>query len=125
MKSVALLILACSSVLIMSSCQRYDIGQADVGDVSVEITSPNPTYGVMVHIKGYLGDGCTDINDFVITRVGDNFDVSVTTRRPHEAICTQILVSFEETVALGQKFIPGVNYTVNVNGIGRSFTIPG
>jgi inhibitor of cysteine peptidase len=47
----------------------------------------------------------------------------ISTTRPADAICTQVLGSFEETIALEVEGLPAGTYTVDVNGVIGSFTL--
>jgi inhibitor of cysteine peptidase len=78
---------------------------------------------IHAHVTGWLGDGCTTLDQITQTREGDTFKVSITTTRPADAICTMQLVGFEETIPLDVHGLPKGTYTVDVNGTTETFTL--
>jgi hypothetical protein len=101
---------------------EYIFGEFQVESVDVSIAESFPVQ-VFVAANGYLGDGCTEIHEVDVQQNGNEFEVTITTRRPAEAICTQQLVGHTENVGLGSP--PPGDYTVTVNGVSQSFTVPG
>ena len=100
-----------------------EIKNAPIHEVRINIAESYPQQ-VFVYIKGGLVDGCTTLHDIITERSGNIINITVTTQRPREAICTQVYGFFEENVALGSDFTPGETYTVNVNRETASFEIP-
>jgi hypothetical protein len=98
------------------------LGDALVESVDLLILESFP---VQVHavVRGALGDGCTSIDQITQSRQGSTFEVSLTTRRPADAVCTLQLVSFEEVVPLDVANLPAGVYLVNVNGITNTFEL--
>lgn len=78
---------------------------------------------INVLARGELPDGCTVIDDIQTARTGNNFEVTVQTRRPADAVCTQGIVAFAETIPLDVVDLAAGTYTVTVNGISGSFTL--
>ncbi len=74
-------------------------------------------------ISGELGDGCTEMGEIRSGREGDTFTITIETVRPAEAICTQQLKMFEETVPLEIEGLAAGTYTVDVNGVTETFTL--
>jgi inhibitor of cysteine peptidase len=74
---------------------------------------------------GYLPDGCTEIDGIDVDREVDaqTFEVTIGTVRPRDAMCTQALVPFEETIELDVLGLPAGTYSVDVNGIVETFTL--
>jgi len=70
---------------------------------------------VMVYIQGGLSDGCTEFHELKTSRGGNTVNITVTTQRPRDAICTQVYGYFEQNVNLGSDFVSGETYTVKVN----------
>ncbi len=103
---------------------QYISGTAVVEDVEILILESFP---VQIHAiaKGYLPDGCTEIDEesIEIEKNGNTFDVSIKTTRPADMICTQAIVPFEQVIALDVYGLKKGNYIVNVNGIGASFEL--
>lgn len=97
--------------------------EAMVEEIGVALLESFPVQ-VTVTVRGYLPDGCTTIGrseQFV-----DGYTISVTlyTVRPAEAMCTQALVPYEETIALNVLGLPAGDYTVDVNGVQDGFSLP-
>jgi hypothetical protein len=101
---------------------EYVLGEFQVESVDVLLAESFPVQ-VFVAANGYLGDGCTEIHEVDVQQNGNEFVVTITTRRPAGAICTQQLVGHTENVGLGSP--PPGDYTVTVNGVSESFTVPG
>lgn len=97
-------------------------GEAIVETISIAIMESFPVQ-VSVNVAGYLGDGCTELGEITSTREDDNFIVTILTKRPADALCTQLLVGFEENIALDVLGLPAGTYTVDVNGVTDTFTL--
>jgi len=70
---------------------------------------------VLVYIKGGLADSCTTFHKLTTEREGKNVTITVTTKRPKDAICAEVYGFFEKTVNLGSDFTSGETYTLRVN----------
>ena len=97
-------------------------GTAQVETLDLLILESFPVQ-VQAQVAGYVGDGCTTLDDITQVREDDTFKVTITTTRPAEAMCTQQLVGFEETIALDVAGLPAGTYTVDVNGVTDTFTL--
>lgn len=98
-------------------------GEAMVESIQINIMESFPLQA-SVDITGFLGDGCTELDEISVTRNEETFMVLVTTKRPSLAVCTQQLVGFQETVTLDILGLPAGDYTVNVNGVTDTFNLP-
>ncbi|MEN8614447.1 hypothetical protein ABFB09_04065 [Dehalogenimonas sp. THU2] len=78
---------------------------------------------VFIDIRGLLTDGCTVLNDVDIQRQGTTIDITVTTQRPKDAVCIQVVSFFTHAVPLGSDFVAGQTYTLRVNGQASQFTV--
>ena len=96
--------------------------EANVQRVEILILESFPVQ-VNVRAMGYLPDSCTTIGDISQSRDGDTFMVMITTSRPADAVCAQVLVSFEEVIPLDVAGLPAGTYTVDVNGVTDTFTL--
>jgi hypothetical protein len=76
-----------------------------------------------VHVKGVVGDGCTEISGTQVDRGEATVTITIYSQRPTEAICTQIARLYDEVLALPGAYPPGA-YVVRVNGVEATFTIP-
>jgi hypothetical protein len=102
---------------------EIEIKTAPIHEVEVMIAESYPEQ-IIVHIKGGLPDGCTEFNDLVTEINGSTISITVTVKRPKDAVCPAIYGYFEKTVNLGSNFIRGQNYTVDVNGVTAEFVYP-
>lgn len=96
--------------------------EATVDSVEVQILESFPVQ-VHVVVSGYLPDGCTRLDEVTTEQNGNEFVVTITTKRPADAICTQALVPYEEVVPLDVAGLPAGEYTVTVNGVMTSFEL--
>ena len=105
-----------------SSGSQTIIGLALIENIEILILESFP---VQVHIRvnGILGDSCTTLHQITQTRVEDTFTITITTARPAEAICADIITRFEESIALDVYGLPAGTYIVDVNGVRDTFTL--
>ena len=143
-RTLGLLALALPVLLISSSCGQEQAANTPVPDTPTPTeapTSSGPVEGVAdvesieililesfpvqvnVRARGQLPDGCTTIDEITTERTGTTFNVTITTFRPADAVCTEALVPFEEVIALDVLGLEAGTYTVNVNGIRGTFTL--
>jgi inhibitor of cysteine peptidase len=78
---------------------------------------------VTVHVKGNLADACTTVDEVTTTRDGNTFNIEISTKRPAEQMCAQVLTPFEENIPLDVKGLKKGTYTVNVNGVTETFEL--
>lgn len=98
-------------------------GQAIVESVQIELLESFPVR-VNVTVRGVLPDSCTRIDQTVVQRVDNTYQVIVTTlREPEAAACTMAVEPFETAVELDVEGLPAGTYTVDVNGIQGTFTL--
>ena len=97
-------------------------GEAVVETIDVLILESFPVQ-INVVARGYLPDGCTEIDEILRERADQGFQVTITTARPADAMCTEALVPFEETFSLWVLGLPAGTYTVDVNGVTGSFEL--
>lgn len=103
---------------------EYAYDDAIVEDVEIMILESFPVQARAV-ASGYLPDGCTHIDEAntTVERNGNVFNVSLRTIRPMDAICTEAIVPFEQTINLDVYGLDKGTYTVNVNGIEKTFEL--
>jgi putative hemolysin len=97
-------------------------GEAVVETIDILILESFPVQ-VNVVARGYLPDGCTEIDEIHQERTDQTFQVNITTIRPADAVCTQAVEPFEETISLDVQNLPAGSYTVDVNGITDTFEL--
>jgi hypothetical protein len=97
-------------------------GLANVESIDILLLESFPVQ-VRVVARGNHPDGCTSIESVDQTRDERAFLVTIATFRPPDAICTQEIVPFEETIALDVLGLPAGAYSVDVNGISGTFEL--
>jgi inhibitor of cysteine peptidase len=97
-------------------------GEATVGSVDILILESFPVQ-IRVLAKGTLSDACTTIHEITQEREGDTFTVTITTIRPADMMCAQVLTPFEESIPLDVQGLKAGTYTVDVNGETATFTL--
>lgn len=97
--------------------------EALIKDVDTLVPDTDTT-DVIVLVEGNYRDSCSAIDEAVIERKHDLFEVTLTTRRDEEAMCAQIMVPFEDELTLDTSGLPSGQYVVAVNGVKDTFTLP-
>ncbi len=101
---------------------RADEG-ATVESIDILIAESFPVQ-VFALLRGYLGDGCTKITGITSRGpVGRTFHIDITTHRPPEAMCTQVLMAFERNVPLDAYGLAAGTYEVIAGDARASFTL--
>lgn len=100
----------------------YTFGSFNVESVDV-LTAESFPVQIFVAATGYFPDGCTEVHEVTVEQSGNDYTITITTRRPTDAICTQALVEHTESVGLGSP--PPGDYTATVNGVSSEFTVAG
>lgn len=91
---------------------------------SVEVQTRALTDSVpILEINGELFDGCTELGEISQEVDGDRIVINVLTERPAAAFCAQVVMPFEETIALDIAGLDAGDYQVEVNGIGADITV--
>lgn len=111
-----ILILALSGVAFSAAAQARE---ARVNEIEVITDAP----GVAVIVRGALPDGCTELGEPQQTVERNRILITLPTRRPFGALCTQALVFYEETIPLDVTGLAPGEYEVDVNGITDTFTL--
>jgi hypothetical protein len=117
----ALVTLAAITALACSNPTELDviIGQVQIERVDVRVLDSSPPQAV-AHVKGVLGDGCTELHSLDQERSGNVVVVTIRNQRPRDAICTMIAKVYEADIPL-QGTYPRGEYVVKVNGVERVF----
>jgi len=120
---VALVLAACGrSAVTPAAPPTQLIGLIQVDSVQVRVDGSQ----VSAHVKGVIGDGCTELAGVMIQRglSGDtSVSIQILSQRPAEAICTQIAKLYDETLRIPGDFAPG-HYALRVNSIETTFDVP-
>jgi inhibitor of cysteine peptidase len=96
-------------------------GKATVEEVEVIYLESFPLQ-VHVQAKGYLADSCTAIDEVNVVRADHRFEVEITTRRPAQEMCAQMVQPFEKSIPLDVYGLAAGDYSVDVNGVQAEFT---
>ncbi len=105
-----------------SNVEEYTYGVANVESIDILVLESFPVQ-INVIAEGYLPDGCTEIDEIKTEREGNSFNINITTKRPKDAMCTQAIENFKETIPLEVQGLSAGNYSVNVNGVTGSFEL--
>jgi hypothetical protein len=87
---------------------------------SVEVVLATPP---SAHVRGIVGDGCTEISGVTQTRAAATIEITILSQRPADAICTQIAKLYDAVLPLAGPFPPG-EYLLRVNGVEATFALP-
>ena len=105
-----------------TNVEEFTFAEAHVDEIEIEVLETFPLE-VRVTAKGSLSDACTEIDEIVTEQIDDIFFTSITTKRPKEAMCAQVVQDFEETFSLDVEGLEKGIYTVDVNGITDIFEL--
>ena len=97
------------------------VAPIQIDTVELVVRESNPPQ-VAARVKGVLGDGCTTLKDITQTRNGATIEITITSQRPNEAMCTMIAQIFDQTIELEGEF-PAGEYIVRVNGVEQRIKI--
>lgn len=97
-------------------------GNAMIDSVEVLIRESFPVQ-VSVVVRGNLSDACTRVGEIATTRDGNTFNIDITTTRPADAVCAEVLTPFEQNIDLDVRGLKKGTYTVNVNGLTQTFEL--
>ena len=93
-----------------------------VDRIDVQILESFPVQ-VQAVVSGNLPDGCTEIVDTNVLQVDNTFEIAFETERPEDALCTEALEPFQETVTLPVEGLPAGSYTVASGATSVDFTL--
>jgi hypothetical protein len=98
-------------------------GSAMIDSVEVLIRESLPPQ-VSVNVKGNLSDACTTVDQVTTARNGNTFNIEISTKRPVDQMCAQVLTPFEQNIPLDVTGLTKGTYTVNVEGVTTTFEMP-
>jgi len=99
---------------------NLEIKPIQIESVDVRIAESYPPQ-LFADVTGWVGDGCTVAREPEITREGNTITVTILSERERDAICTQILMGYQKSIALGS-VEPG-EWTVKVNDYVQTVTV--
>jgi len=98
------------------------VSLAIVNDIEIMLLESFPVQ-VNVVARGEHPDSCTEVEKVTTRREGNIFLITITTSRPADAICAQVITPFEEVIALDAVGLKAGVYTVDVNGARDAFVL--
>ena len=78
---------------------------------------------VSVLVNGWLSDSCTSLDQITQERDGKDFLITITTKRPADVNCLQMITPFQQTIPLDVLGLKAGTYTVTVNRMSDTFTL--
>jgi hypothetical protein len=105
----------------LAEAGEFFIDDLPVTNVTAQIMESFPVQAAIV-VEGYLRDSCTTLHEITQRREGNTVYVHITTKRPKDAICAQVITEIQEYIKLDGVFPPG-NYKVIVNGVEKEFQV--
>jgi len=100
--------------------------RAPIESVAINVAESFPVQ-IFVASTSIAPSSCETFDHVTTTRSGTTVTIDVWNLGQAQAIgapCLAVITESEHNVALGSDFVPGVAYTVQVNGVERSFTTP-
>ncbi|WP_069471549.1 hypothetical protein [Candidatus Marithrix sp. Canyon 246] len=96
---------------------------APIETVQIQILESLPVQ-IIVIAKGTFLNGCGQLGKINTVQAGNKFTITIG-KKPIEKqmMCTQALVPFEQKIPLNIKGLKAGTYSVNVNGISKSFKL--
>jgi hypothetical protein len=95
----------------------------DLGSGAAMRGGSNPPFPTRIVLEG-LADSCTTFHELKTERSVNVFKITVTVKRPRDAVCAEIYTHFEKCENLGSDFISGETYTIHVNDKTTTFVMP-
>lgn len=105
-----------------AEASQVEVGLAVVDSIDILMMESMPVQ-VNVVVRGNLPDGCTTIGQATTDRQDTFFVITLATQRPVDAMCTEALVPYEQTVPLDVAGLSSGVYTVTVNGVSETFEL--
>ena len=101
---------------------EFIIRKAGIQTIEIVVFESFPVQ-VRVIVTGWLPDGCTRVKSIDEVRQGNVFHVTILTTRPADALCTMAVVKLQEAFPLDIQGLEAGLYTVDVNGISKTFRL--
>lgn len=127
MNRIVFVILAVLLILSMfaSGCGiRTEIELAPIEDIDIWCNNSSPREYV-AYITSIESDGCHKFDSYNMTRVDSAVQVEIFNIVSIGGACHEAQTLVEHTIALGNDFVPGVNYTIEVNDVTVTFVVDG
>lgn len=106
-----------------AAASQYSYGDAAVESLEIRTLESFPLQ-IQAVARGNLPDSCTELDQALVTRNGNIFQGRLTVRTRTDQMCAQAVVPFEKVIPLDVTGLPPGQYTVNINGLVNTFTLP-
>jgi hypothetical protein len=116
------LALACAGGAAREADRPFSVELAAVDALAVLVYEGSTPAAVAV-ARGHHPDACTRIHEVELRRLGNTFDVTLTTRRDSRETCAPGRVPFEREVTLPLDPAAAGAYLVTVNGVTQAFHV--
>ena len=83
-----------------------------IEEVAIRVSQSSPQ--IVVHVRGYLPDGCAALDAITQRPFTNGVSLTITMRRPVGLSCTQQIETVDQDIPLAGTFTPGV-YRILVN----------
>ena len=103
------------------TAQEFTIADMPITDVSVSVLESFPMQLHLV-VEGYLSDSCTIHRETTQRRTDNTVYVNITTKRPKDEMCAQVITEVTIRVPLEGGFLPG-RYKIIVNDFEKDIEI--
>jgi len=105
----------------LEDAEEFILSDLPVTDITINLLESFPLQ-VHVVVKGYLSDACTVVNETTQRRDENTVHVRITTKRPVDLMCAEVIREVTVRVPLEGVFFPG-RYKVIVNDVEKDFEI--
>jgi hypothetical protein len=97
-------------------------GEAQIDSIDILILESFPVQ-VNALLNGSLADSCTSLAETEITMEGNTFTIVIGTTRPSDAVCAQVIETFEQSVSLDVLGLSAGDYTVHAGSATATFNL--
>ena len=110
--------------LFLGACSQQQVTRnAFIERIEVEVVSTDPAR-VEVTAYGLLINDCMRLSGTEQRREDSTLFVDITTAQPADETCEPVTSPFTQTTTLDTRDLSSGTYTVNVNGVTGTFTLP-
>ena len=122
MKKILFVILAVLLILSVfaPSCTGYIRYLAPIHDIEIWVDESLPPQYFVDVVSGE-SNSCVKFDSYSVTRAGNTTQVEIFNIEYVGGSCAEIYSYVSHTILIGSDFVPGVNYTVEVNDVTETF----
>ena len=122
MKKILFVILAALLILSIfaTGCTGYRRSLAPIHDIEIWADESSPPQYFVDVVSGEP-NSCVKFDSYKVTRAGDTTRVEIFNIEYLGGSCAEIYSYVDHTIPIGSDFVPGVNYTVEVNDMTETF----